>query len=45
MGTSWERNETEKQMCKALESVAEQVGAKHITAGTWNFPITYIIVQ
>ncbi|KAI0345591.1 aryl-alcohol dehydrogenase [Trametopsis cervina] len=28
----WERNENEKKVCKALEQVAEQVGAKHITA-------------
>lgn len=29
----WQRNESEKKMCAALEKVAEQVGAKHITAG------------
>lgn len=28
----WQRNESEKKMCAALEKVAEQVGAKHITA-------------
>jgi len=30
----WERNEKEKLVCKALEKVAEEIGAKHITAGT-----------
>lgn len=29
----WERNEDEKKMSKALEKVAQEVGAKHITAG------------
>ncbi|EGN98123.1 hypothetical protein SERLA73DRAFT_182990 [Serpula lacrymans var. lacrymans S7.3] len=29
---SWERNEDEKKMSKALEKVAQEVGAKHITA-------------
>lgn len=33
IGQSWERNEDEKKMCKALEKVAGEVGAKHITAG------------
>ncbi|KAJ6556247.1 aryl-alcohol dehydrogenase [Mycena capillaripes] len=28
----WERTEDEKKMCAALEVVAQQVGAKHITA-------------
>ncbi|KAK7036210.1 aryl-alcohol dehydrogenase [Favolaschia claudopus] len=28
----WERNEDERKMCKALEGVAGEVGAKHITA-------------
>jgi hypothetical protein len=29
----WERTEDEKKVCAALEVVAKQVGAKHITAG------------
>ncbi|OAX42631.1 Aldo/keto reductase [Rhizopogon vinicolor AM-OR11-026] len=29
---NWERNETEKAMSAALENVAKEVGAKHITA-------------
>lgn len=29
----WERNEKEKIVCKALEKVAAEIGAKHITAG------------
>lgn len=29
----WERDEKEKKVCKALEKVAAEVGAKHITAG------------
>lgn len=32
--SSWERTEPEKKMCKALETIAQRVGAKHITAGT-----------
>ncbi|KII90748.1 hypothetical protein PLICRDRAFT_174119 [Plicaturopsis crispa FD-325 SS-3] len=31
-GRSWERSEDEKKMSHALEKVAEEVGAKHITA-------------
>ncbi|KAJ3560201.1 hypothetical protein NP233_g10994 [Leucocoprinus birnbaumii] len=31
-GPNWERNESEKKICKALEKVAAEVGAKHITA-------------
>ena len=30
---NWERTPDEKKMCQALEVVAKQVGAKHITAG------------
>ncbi|KAF4616543.1 hypothetical protein D9613_008388 [Agrocybe pediades] len=29
---SWERNDKEKLMCKALEKVAAEIGAKHITS-------------
>ena len=29
----WERNEREKKVCKALEKVAAEIGAKHITSG------------
>jgi aryl-alcohol dehydrogenase-like predicted oxidoreductase len=29
----WERNEKERKMSKALEKVAAEVGAKHITSG------------
>ena len=32
-GSPWERNEQEKRVCKALEKVAAEVGAKHINAG------------
>ncbi|KAF8646255.1 hypothetical protein AX16_007311 [Volvariella volvacea WC 439] len=31
-GMGWERTPDEKKMCQALEVVAKQVGAKHITA-------------
>ena len=31
--TNWERNEKEKTVCKALEKVAAEIGAKHITSG------------
>ena len=30
---NWERNEFQKTVCKALEKVAAEVGAKHITSG------------
>ena len=30
----WARNEKEKKISKALEKVAAEVGAKHITSGT-----------
>jgi aryl-alcohol dehydrogenase-like predicted oxidoreductase len=30
----WRRNEDEIKMSKALEKVAKEVGAKHITSGT-----------
>ncbi len=33
-GRPWERNEKEKKISKALEKVAAEVGAKHITSGT-----------
>ena len=33
MGLGWERTEEERKMCKALEEVARQVGAKNIQAG------------
>ena len=36
LGAEWERNETEKKMCKALEKVAQEVGAKSITSGMYN---------
>ncbi|KAI9066497.1 aryl-alcohol dehydrogenase [Trametes sanguinea] len=32
LGPNWERNETEKKVCKVLEEVAAQVGAKSIQA-------------
>ncbi|TFK39060.1 Aldo/keto reductase [Crucibulum laeve] len=31
-GPNWERNEKEKKVCKALEKVADEIGAKHITS-------------
>jgi aryl-alcohol dehydrogenase-like predicted oxidoreductase len=32
LNPNWERNETERAMSAALEKVAKEVGAKHITA-------------
>ena len=32
-GPDWERNDREKRVCKALEKVASEVGAKSITSG------------
>jgi aryl-alcohol dehydrogenase-like predicted oxidoreductase len=34
----WERNEKEKKVCKALEKVAAEIGAKHITSGARFIP-------
>ena len=34
---TWERNEREKTVCKALEKVAAEVGTKHITSGIYFF--------
>ena len=38
MNPNWERNETEKKVCKALEKVAGEVGAKSIGAGESSRP-------
>ena len=35
-GREWERNEKEKTVCKALEKVAAEIGAKHITSGIYS---------
>lgn len=35
----WERNEKEKVVCKALEKVAAETGAKHITSGKFAYLI------
>lgn len=32
--SEWKRNETEREVCRALEKIAAEVGAKHITSGT-----------
>ena len=31
----WERTEEQRKICKVLEEVAEEVGAKNIQAGTY----------
>ena len=31
---NWERNENERTISQALEKVAKEIGAKHITSGT-----------
>lgn len=42
---SWERNENEKRMCKALEEVAAQVGAKNIASGMFfSYPTLLIVL-
>lgn len=33
---NWERTEQEKQVCRALEKVAAEVGAKSLNAGMWS---------
>lgn len=35
---NWERNEKEKKVCKALEKVAGEIGAKSIASGPFNSP-------
>ena len=35
LSIDWERNEKEKTVCKALEKVAAEIGAKHITSGIY----------
>lgn len=35
-GTGWERSEEEKKVCKALEQVKEEVGAKSLGAGEFS---------
>ena len=39
---NWERNEKEKTICKALEKVAAEIGANHITAGKLFFKLRYL---
>lgn len=38
---SWERNEKEKKISKALEKVAAEVGAKHINSGMGSISYSY----
>lgn len=38
-GMDWRRNETEKKMSHALEKVAKEIGAKHITSGKSLFSV------
>lgn len=35
MATDWLRNESQRKVCQALEKVAAEVGAKHITSGAF----------
>ena len=37
MGVQWERTDHERKVCKALEEVAVQVGAKSIQAGSSSY--------
>ena len=38
-GKDWERNEKEIRVCKALEKVAAEIGAKHITSGIYSYSL------
>lgn len=38
-GGDWLRNEKEKKVSAALEKIAQDVGAKHITSGKYQYPI------
>ena len=35
-GFPWQRTEDERKVCLALEKIAQEVGAKHITSGKWD---------
>ena len=35
VSAGWERNERERTICKALEKVAGEIGAKHISSGKY----------
>jgi hypothetical protein len=35
-GGDWERNNEQKKVCAALEKVAAEIGAKHITSGIYS---------
>ena len=39
--TDWQRNEKEKMVCKALEKVAAEIGAKHITSGNLSITLNF----
>ena len=42
----WQRNEQEKTVCKALEKVAAETGAKHITSGIYlSIPLSKIFLH
>ena len=43
-GPNWERTENEVKICKALEEVANQVGAKNIQAGQ-NSSVYYALIN
>ena len=39
----WRRNENERKVCQALEKVAGEVGAKHITSGSSTLRILAVV--
>jgi len=41
--TGWERTETEKKVCAVLETVAKEVGTKHITASQHLFSLFFCL--
>lgn len=43
-GREWRRDENEKKVSHALEKVAKEVGAKHITSGTLALGILIVFV-
>ena len=43
-GMEWRRNENERKVSQALEKVAGEVGANHITAGSLKLGILMVFV-
>ena len=38
LSSSWERSEDQKKLCKVLEQIAKEVGAKNLRSGVYLLP-------